>query len=72
MARCWAGVWGTLSGQELPDQLTEGAARHLAGLTWARKGRPSPELLTSLRDAPREGPVRDEIRGAIGILRQRL
>jgi acetoin utilization protein AcuC len=72
VARCWAGVWGTLSGQELPDQLTEGAARHLAALTWARKGRPSPELLTTLRDAPREGPVRDEIRGAIDTLRQRL
>ena len=61
-----------LSGQELPDELTLEARALLAGLTWSRKGRPGPELLTSLRDAPREGPIRDEIRAGVAHLKRRL
>ena len=72
VARCWAGVWAMLSGQELPDELTQEARALLAGLTWSRKGRPGPELLTSLRDAPREGPIRDEIRAGVAHLKRRL
>ncbi len=64
VARCWAGIWGTLSGRALPDRLPEPARRVLQGLEWhlARRRPPGDELLDRLRDAPRDGPVRDEIR----------
>ncbi|MGR3377234.1 acetoin utilization protein AcuC [Salipiger abyssi] len=72
VARCWAGVWATLSGQDLPDALPEAARTHMRGLSWARKGKPAPELLATLRDAPRNGPIRDEIRTGVAHLRKRL
>ncbi|MBU2963234.1 acetoin utilization protein AcuC [Citreicella sp. C3M06] len=72
VARCWAGVWATLSGQEIPDRLPDPAARMLAALDWHRKGRPDAALLSTLRDAPRPGSVRSEIREGIAQLRQRL
>ncbi|MCR8547040.1 acetoin utilization protein AcuC [Salipiger sp. P9] len=72
VARCWAGCWATLSGQALPEDLPGEACAFLAALTWSRKGRPAPELLATLRDAPRDGPVREEIRDGVAVLRQRL
>ncbi|EPX76035.1 acetoin utilization protein AcuC [Salipiger mucosus] len=72
VARCWSGVWATLSGQEIPDRLPPEARELLAGLTWTRKGRPAAELLETLRDAPREGPIRDEVRGLVPPLKARL
>ncbi|TNF18607.1 MAG: acetoin utilization protein AcuC [Rhodobacteraceae bacterium] len=62
VGRLWTGVWGVLSGQEMPDRL-EGAAREvLLALDWARQRGPVEARLTdSLRDAPRGGPIRPEI-----------
>ncbi|SLN38257.1 Acetoin utilization protein AcuC [Roseivivax jejudonensis] len=62
VARLWAGVWATLAGYEVPDRLPEAGAAVLRGLSWRRKGVPAPDLLATLADAPREGPVRDEVR----------
>ncbi len=63
VARTWAGVWGVLSGQEPPDELPGAASEVLARLDWhlAARRPPGPTMLRTLRDAPREGPVRDEV-----------
>lgn len=61
VARCWTAVWAELSGQEIPDVLPQEAQDILRSLTWARKALPSEDLLSTLLDAPRPGPVRAEI-----------
>ncbi len=70
VGRCWTGVWGVLSGAEIPDVLPEAAQLVLRGLSWRGGGRPppAPHMLTTLRDAPRPGPVRDEIRARLARL----
>jgi acetoin utilization protein AcuC len=62
--RCWAAIWATLNGIEIPDRATAEARAVLAELRYARPGRPAPpaHLLETLRDPPREGLVRDEVR----------
>ncbi len=64
VARCWAGVWGALDGRAMPALLPPGAEAVLRGLSWFRAaGRAPPEhWSTTLRDAPRPGPVRAEVR----------
>jgi len=62
-----------LSGQEIPDHLPEAAQDVLRGLSWNGGARPppAPHILTTMRDAPREGPVRTEIRDRIAVLCRR-
>ncbi len=64
VGRCWAGIWAELNGVAVPDKVTPAAETVLRGLVYNRAaGRnPPPHWLTTLRDAPREGPVRDEIK----------
>lgn len=64
VGRCWAGVWATLNDIPIPDRTTPEAETVLRALTYNRAaGRnPPAHWFTTLRDAPREGPVRDEIR----------
>ena len=71
VARCWAGVWATLSGQAVPERLPPEGTALLSRLVWSRKGRPAPKLLTTLRDAPRNGPLRDEVGAGVNVLRAR-
>jgi acetoin utilization protein AcuC len=73
VGRLWTAVWGLLSGQEMPDRLPDAARAVLAGLHWNGGGRPMPEatLLETLVDAPREGPVRPDIRDRLAVLRGR-
>lgn len=63
VARAWAGIWGVLSGQPLPDRLPTAARAVLDAIDWhlARRRPPTPVLLERLRDEPRDGPVRAEI-----------
>jgi acetoin utilization protein AcuC len=67
VARLWTLLWADLSGvsvpDALPDSLPDAASAVLAALGWQGGQRPLPSrnLLTELRDAPREGPVRPEI-----------
>ncbi|WP_406565970.1 acetoin utilization protein AcuC [Allitabrizicola rongguiensis] len=72
VGRCWTGVWATLTGDEIPDLLPREAQAVLATLPRFR-GRPEPQehMLTTLRDAPREGPVRPEIRARLSHLARR-
>lgn len=72
VGRCWAGVWGTLNGHEIPERLPPAAEVVLRGLSWDRSaGRSPPEhWFTTLRDRPRPGVVRAEVqRLAAGAVR---
>jgi acetoin utilization protein AcuC len=64
VGRCWAGIWATLNGFPIPATLPEEAQTVLRRLVYNRAaGRnPPAHWTTTLRDAPREGPVRAEIR----------
>jgi acetoin utilization protein AcuC len=64
VGRCWAGIWATLNGFPIPRSLPEEAQTVLRGLVYNRAaGRDPPaHWTTTLRDAPREGPVRADIR----------
>jgi acetoin utilization protein AcuC len=64
VARCWAGVWAVLNGFAIPLRLPAAAEAVLRALRFNRAaGRNPPEhWFTTLRDAPREGMVRPEIR----------
>jgi acetoin utilization protein AcuC len=65
VGRLWTGVWATLAGAEIPDRLPLEAEAVLRGLRWDnhRRGRNPPEhWFTTLRDSPRDGAVRPEIR----------
>ncbi len=71
VGRLWAGVWGILAGAEVPDRLPPEAREVLSVLTWARRGAPEPALLTTLRDVPREGQIRPDIRERLAVLASR-
>jgi acetoin utilization protein AcuC len=62
--RCWAAIWAALNGIEIPDRATAEAQAVLAELRYARPGRGAmpAHLLATLRDPPREGLVRPEVR----------
>jgi acetoin utilization protein AcuC len=64
VARCWAGVWGTLNGFDPPDRLPPNAEAVLRGLGWRHsRGRNPPQhWFTSLADQPRQGPIGAEVR----------
>ncbi|WP_416136329.1 acetoin utilization protein AcuC [Cypionkella sp.] len=70
VGRCWTLLWAELSGQDVPDVLPDAAQAVLRQLSWGGGGRPLPEpaLLTTLRDAPREGPICDELRARVAAL----
>jgi acetoin utilization protein AcuC len=63
VARCWAGVWATIAGIEIPHRLPEPAERLLRAVEWRHSlARTPPERwFTALADPPNEGPVRVEI-----------
>ena len=63
VARCWAGVWATLNGIEIPARLPQSAEAVLRDLTWSRAaGRNPPEhWFTTLADPGNAHPVRDEV-----------
>lgn len=72
VGRCWAGVWATLAGEEIPDRLPPPAEAVLQALPrFPGRPEPAPHMLTTLRDAPREGPLRPETRGRLALLARR-
>ncbi|MCA3441789.1 MAG: acetoin utilization protein AcuC [Rhodobacter sp.] len=70
VGRCWTGVWATLCGQEIPDRLPVAAQDVLRALPQGRRP-PAPHMITTLRDAPREGPVRPEVADRLAALARR-
>ncbi|SLN57699.1 Acetoin utilization protein AcuC [Pseudoruegeria aquimaris] len=72
VGRCWAGVWAALSGQALPERAPPQAEAILRGLHWSghRLARNPPEhWFTTLRDAPRPGPIPPRLRADVAALR---
>ena len=66
--RCWALLWATLNRIPVPPLVTAEAEAVLRALRHPRSaGRnPPAHWFTTLQDAPREGPVRPEIRQLVG------
>jgi hypothetical protein len=64
LARCWTGLWGRLSGREVPATLSSAAARILAALQCDLVDDEDvrPEWLTTLADSPNVGAVRKDVR----------
>lgn len=74
VARLWTGVWATLCGFEIPTILPPKAQAVLRALEFKGHslGRNPPEhWFTTLRDAPRPGPIRAELAARIAHLRHR-
>ncbi len=74
VGRLWTGVWATLNGFEMPERLPAQAEAVLRGLQFPgnRRGRNPPEhWFTTLRDAPRGGEIRDEVRARVRSLATR-
>ena len=74
VGRLWTGIWATLNSHAIPERLPPEAEDVLRGLRWenARAGRNPPEhWFTTLRDAPRPGPVRAEVRDGVAHLAKR-
>ena len=73
LARCWAGIWAVLNDIAIPDVLPAAAQAVLREVAYFRPaGRnPPAHWIETLRDAPLEGPVRDEgeAAGGTGALR---
>jgi acetoin utilization protein AcuC len=75
VGRLWTGVWGVLSGREIPDRLPEEAQAVLRGLAWPGAKRfagPPRDWVETLRDAPRRGAIRDEVRERVAMLATRV
>ncbi len=64
LARCWAGIWAILNGLPIPATLPPAAQSVLRDVQYFRAaGRnPPAHWLTTLRDAPNPGPIRDVVK----------
>lgn len=74
VGRCWTRVWGVLNGFDAPEFIDAKPERVLRGLSFEgnSRGRNPPEhWFRTLADQPNEGPVRNEIRTRIEVLRAR-
>lgn len=74
VGRLWTGVWAVLNGIDIPDRLPSEGEAILRALQWegSRHAMAPPEhWFTTLRDAPREGPVRQDVRERVAYLRRR-
>jgi acetoin utilization protein AcuC len=69
VSRCWAGIWATLNRFAIAPVLPAAAEAVLRALRYNRAaGRSPPEhWFTTLRDPPRTGPVRNEVRRVADI-----
>jgi acetoin utilization protein AcuC len=67
LARCWSGLWARLSGRDIPTTLPAGPCAILAGLACdlVEEEDVAAHWLTTLSDAPRDGPVRVPVRDLV-------
>ncbi len=74
VGRCWAGVWAVLNGIEIPPRTTAEAEAVLRGLVYNRAAGRNPPLhwFTTIRDAAREGEVRDAVKRVCALSMERL
>lgn len=74
VGRLWAGVWGALAGEEIPDRLPPAAAGVLRALRWQGARREvfaEPHWTETLRDDWRGGGIGEEVRSRVTDLRAR-
>lgn len=74
VGRLWTGIWAMMNGHAVPEVLPDAAEAVLRGLHWhsARAGKnPPAHWFTTLRDAPRPGPIRPELQARLDHLRTR-
>ena len=74
VGRLWTGVWGTLNGTEIPDELPAPAQGVLRALRWdgaLRRHDPKKEWITMLRDDLRTGAITAEVRARVAHLATR-
>jgi acetoin utilization protein AcuC len=70
LARCWTGLWGRLSGRDIPATLPSTARKILADLQCDLVDDEDvrPECLTTLADSPYVGAVRKDVRDLVATL----
>ena len=70
LARYWAGLWGRLSGHDIPDGLPQPATELLEGLVCdlIDEEDVDPRWLTTMADSPYPGRVRDALQSIIGAV----
>ncbi|MFO8091305.1 MAG: acetoin utilization protein AcuC [Desulfatiglandaceae bacterium] len=63
LARCWAGLWGVMTGRSLPEKLPDEAVQVLRDVAWDDdEDEPYYASFFEQRiDEPREGPVRQDV-----------
>jgi acetoin utilization protein AcuC len=64
LARCWTGLWGRLRGRDIPDELPVQAQQILRSLECdlVEDDDVDQAWFRTLADAPRPGPVREEVK----------
>jgi acetoin utilization protein AcuC len=64
VARYWTGLWGIITGQEIPQALPPGAVEQLRAMECdlVDDEDVKPEWLTTMADSSNPGPVRDAVR----------
>ncbi len=75
VGRLWSAAWAVLSGQEIPERLPPEAEEVLRGLRFDgnSRGRNPPEhWFTTIRDAPRLGPIQREVADRVAHLAARI
>ncbi|SFJ58604.1 acetoin utilization protein AcuC [Jannaschia pohangensis] len=75
VGRLWTGAWAVLSGQDVPERLPPEAEAVLRGLRFdgnSRGKNPPEHWFTTLRDAPRTGPIRGEVQDRVATLAARI
>jgi acetoin utilization protein AcuC len=73
LARCWTGLWGRLSGRDIPATLPSAAQQILAELhcDLVDDEEVRPEWLTTLADSPNVGAVRKDVRDLVATHERR-
>jgi acetoin utilization protein AcuC len=73
LARYWAGLWGRLSGRDVPDALPGAAVELLAGLECdlVDDEDVDPRWLTHLADTPYRGAVRETLKSRVNAVEWR-
>ncbi|MEL7133732.1 MAG: acetoin utilization protein AcuC [Pseudomonadota bacterium] len=68
VGRLWTGVWATLNGFDIPNRVTQDGEDVLRALRFEgnQRGKSPPNhWFTTLRDTPRYGTIRDEVRDSL-------
>lgn len=74
VTRYWAGMWGRISGQELPARLPPEACDFMSRMACDLIDDEDIEeqWLTTMADSPYPGPIRDEIKSLVTIVQSQL